>query len=84
MARRFPLPGKSIVLCEAKKELTIELIGQALVYSVFAKKAGSKVRSTVIFAEHGSQDMIDAAKELGLEVVIGPLPAVRENGNDSR
>lgn len=71
VSKRFPLEGRSIVICEAKKDLTRELIGQALVYSVFAKHAGANVLSTVIFAENAPADMIRAAEELGLEVVIG-------------
>ena len=51
--KRFPLAGAGVVLCEAKQRLTPELIGQALVYGVFARRGGAEVRSTVIFAESG-------------------------------
>jgi hypothetical protein len=58
------------VLCEAKLRLTPELIGQALVYGSFARRLGAKVQSIVIFAEKGSESLQEAAKELGLEVVM--------------
>ena len=48
---RFPLKDAEIVLCEAKRDLTPELIGQALVYSVFAKQAHGRLHRTIVFAE---------------------------------
>lgn len=68
---RFSLRNKKIILCEAKLELTPELIGQALVYSTFALNAHGKLGRTVVFAETGSDAMRRAAKQLGLWVVIG-------------
>ena len=47
----YPISGVPVVLCEAKLRLTPELIGQALLYGVFARRAGADIRSTVIFAE---------------------------------
>jgi len=70
--RRFPLAGASVVVCEAKQRLTPELIGQALVYSVFARRAGADVRSTVIFAQAGGDAFKTAAEDLGLAVVLRP------------
>ena len=70
--RRFPLAGAGVVLCEAKHRLTPELIGQALVYSVFARRAGAEVRSTVIFAQAGGDAFKTAAEALGLRVVLQP------------
>lgn len=72
-AKRFPLEGNKVVLCEAKISLDPELIGQALVYTRFAWRAGGSVRETVIFAETGSRSLQEAAQELGLTVVIAPL-----------
>ena len=72
VATRFPLKGVVIVLCEAKKdELKPALIGQALVHASFARRAGARVRQTIIFAETGSLQMKTAATDLGLEVVLG-------------
>lgn len=71
--KRFPLAENEIVLCEAKLELTPELVGQALVYRQFALYAGALVRETVVFAETGSESMRRAALDLGLTVVIEPL-----------
>jgi hypothetical protein len=68
--KRFPLHGVPVVLCEAKQRLTPELIGQALVYTVFARRASADVRSTVIFAESGGDSFRSAAEELGLRVVL--------------
>lgn len=67
---RFPIDGQTVVLCEAKLKLNPELIGQALVYGVFARSSGASVRSTTVFAERGSKPMVAAAKALGLEVVL--------------
>jgi hypothetical protein len=67
---RFPIEGQAVILCEAKLRLNPELIGQALVYSVMARSAGAEVRSTVAFAERGSESMVAVAKSLGLEVVL--------------
>ena len=70
---RFPLDGTDIILCEAKGDLNPELIGQALVYSHFAIRAGAKLRDTIIFAENGSDSMKQVAAELGLTVMVGLL-----------
>lgn len=67
--KRFPLAGKEIVTCEAKINLTPELIGQALVYKQFALHAGALVKDTIIFSENAQNSMIRAAKKLGLKVV---------------
>jgi hypothetical protein len=64
------LSGVPVVLCEAKLRLTPELIGQALLYTVFARRAGAQIRSTVIFAETARPEFKSAAEELGLEVVL--------------
>ena len=72
---RFPIAGVPVVLCEAKLRLTPELIGQALVYSVFARGAGAHVRSTVVFAESAQQPFVGAALDLGLEVVVSGADA---------
>lgn len=66
----FPIKGVPVVLCEAKLRLTPELIGQALVYGCFARRAGANVRSIVIFAETARPAFKEAAEELGLEVVV--------------
>ena len=66
----FPLGGKPVVLCEAKTRLTPGLVGQALLYSALARRAGADVRSVVIFAQRYSPSFRIAAIELGLEVVI--------------
>ena len=70
---RFPLDGASVILCEAKGDLSPELIGQALVYSRFATRAGAKVQETIVFAERGSESMKQVAAELDLTVVVGLL-----------
>lgn len=72
-SRLFPLRDSPVVLCEAKRRLTPELVGQALVYDVFARRAGGQVRSVVIFAEAGSPSMKSAAEKLWLEVVLNPV-----------
>jgi hypothetical protein len=69
-AAKFPIEGRSVVLCEAKIRLTPELIGQALVYKTFAEKAGANVTRTVIFAREGRTELRIAAEKLGLEVVL--------------
>ena len=66
----FPILGVPVVLCEAKRRLTAELIGQALVYRSFARRAGADVRSTTIFAETAHPEFKLAAEDLGLEVVL--------------
>ena len=72
VAARFPIKDVVVVLCEAKAEkLTPALIGQALVHDFFARRAGARVRQTIIFAEIGTLDMTAAATDLGLEVVLG-------------
>jgi len=68
---RFPLKGAEVVLCEAKRTLTPELIGQALVYSVLAVRAQARLRGAIVFAEKGDDSMRQAAKALGLSVVVG-------------
>jgi hypothetical protein len=70
---RFPLDGSKIIVCEAKSELTPELIGQALVYARFATRAGAQVKDTIVFAERGSKSMQQVAVELRLSVVIRAL-----------
>jgi hypothetical protein len=74
---RFPLANQEIVLCEAKAELTPELIGQALVYARFASRAGAIIKETVVFTESGSKSMQEVARELGLMVVVQRLDARR-------
>ena len=71
--KRFPLAENEIVLCEAKLELTPELVGQALVYRQFVLYAGALVRQTVVFAEIGCDSLRRAAGDLGLTVVVEPL-----------
>jgi hypothetical protein len=68
--QRFPISGASVVICEAKLRLTPELVGQALMYGTFARRAGARVKATVIFAESGGPTFVAAARELGLEVVL--------------
>jgi hypothetical protein len=72
---RFPIAGASVVLCEAKLQMTPELVGQALMYGTFAKRAGADIRSITVFAETGKPAFVSAAEELGLQVVIsGNIP----------
>ena len=71
---RFPIAGATVVLCEAKLRLTPELVGQALMYGTFARRAGAEISSMVIFAETGKPAFVSAAKELGLEVVLPGSP----------
>jgi hypothetical protein len=66
----YPIAGVPVVLCEAKLRLTPELIGQALVYGSFARRAGADVRSIVIFAKAARPAFVTAAEELGLKVVL--------------
>lgn len=68
--KRFPVRGETVVLCEAKAHLSPDLIRQALVYSVFAANAEARVEQTVVFADKATRSMIDAARQLGLGVVV--------------
>lgn len=68
--KAFAIDGVPVVLCEAKQRLSPELVGQALVYGVLARRFGAQVRSTVIFAEVARSPLKMAAEELGLEVVL--------------
>ncbi|MES2706035.1 MAG: hypothetical protein V4726_05465 [Verrucomicrobiota bacterium] len=71
LSSRFPLANSRIVLCEAKhRQVTPELIGQALVYTSFARRAGAIVERTVIFADTAAPDILAAAVDLGLEVIL--------------
>ncbi len=72
-SRRFPLADMTIVLCEAKKDLTPEVVGQALVYARFASRAGALVREVVVFAESGHRSMQEAGSDLGLKVIVRSL-----------
>jgi hypothetical protein len=74
ITQKFPIAGKTVVLCEAKLQLTPELIGQALVYRSFALRLGANVHSTVIFAETATDDMRQAAADLGLFAVVAKAP----------
>ena len=67
--KRFPLAGREVILCEAKVELSPELVGQALVYSEFARKAGGNLLETIVFAYSAAQNMREAASAYGLSVV---------------
>jgi hypothetical protein len=68
---RFPISGARIVICEAKhRHVTPALVGQALVYSAFARRAGAIVERTVIFADAVAPKIYAAAVDLGLEVVV--------------
>ena len=62
----YPIASVPVVLCEAKLRLTPELIGQALVYGSFARRAGENVQSIVIFAETARPAFVTAAEYLGL------------------
>lgn len=75
-ARLFPLGGERIVLCEAKATLTPELVGQALVYSELARRAGAELDSTVVLSESGPPQIQEVARSLGLTVVVSPLETV--------
>jgi hypothetical protein len=72
-ANHYPLNGEEIIMCEAKQALTPEVVGQALVYSRFAERAGAHVSQTVVFAETTSNSMMEVAQELGLSVVISEV-----------
>ena len=39
-------------------------------YGTFARRAGARVKATVIFAGSGRPTFVAAARELGLEVVL--------------
>lgn len=67
---KFPIFGVPVVLCEAKSYLNPQVIGQALVYGAFARRAGVDVRSIVVFAEKASPAFRAAAEDLGLQVVV--------------
>jgi hypothetical protein len=67
---KFPIAGAPVVLCEAKVRLNPELIGQALVYGTFARRAGADVRSIMVFAETAPPAIRLAGEDLGLEVVL--------------
>lgn len=69
----FPLRGQEVILCEAKKDLNPEVIGQAIVYTRLALRAGANLRETVVLTERGSEPMQEVAMELGLTVVVRPL-----------
>ena len=66
----FPVRGADVVLCEAKMELTSQLIGQAAVYSWVLKRAGANVRETVVFAQADPRAIRGAAESLGFTVVL--------------
>ena len=68
--RNHPILGIPVVLCEAKLRLTPELIGQALVYGFFARRAGAEVTSIVVFAETARPAFAAAAKELAPKLVL--------------
>ena len=68
-ASKFPLKGQRIHICEAKQVLNPELIGQALVYSCFARNAGASLDGVSVFCQVASPQMIAAAQELGLNVI---------------
>jgi len=72
-SQRFPLAGRDVVLCEAKGDLSPEVVGQALVYARFASRAGANVRQVVVLAELGSRVMLEVAEELGLTAVVRSL-----------
>lgn len=70
LPKRFPLNDVVVVLCEAKVKLTPEVVGQALVHTFFVQRAGASIRHTTVFAETGAPDMVCAAADLGLELVL--------------
>ena len=72
-ANRFPLSGQDVILCEAKIDLTPEVVGQALIYAEFVKSAGANILETVIFCETGGDSMKRAAGNLGLSLEIAEL-----------
>ena len=67
---RYPLANQTVVVCEAKKVLTCELIGQALVYRALAKRAGARVQATIVLAEEAGELLTSVAQELELVVVV--------------
>jgi len=67
--QRFPIAGERVVLCEAKSEMTPELVGQALVYSEFARRAGGDLQETIVFTYKADQSMREAAAAYGLSVI---------------
>src|SRR3954469_6478336 len=69
--KAFAIGGVPVVLCEAKLRLSPELIGQALVYGMLARRVGARARPPVIFAERARPPLRFAAEALGLEVVLG-------------
>ena len=71
----YPLKDQEVVLCEAKLDLTPELIGQALVYKQFAQHSGAIIKSCVIFSETAKEQMVCVAKELNLIPVVGAINA---------
>lgn len=64
------LNNQEVVLCEAKLELTPELIGQALVYKQFALHSGAIIKSCVIFSQTAKEQMINVTKELNLIPIV--------------
>ena len=75
-SKQRAIGGAGIVICEAKKHLSPELIGQATAYRELAARAGATVRQTFIFAERGDSAMLYAAERLGLIAVVSPLDSV--------
>jgi len=69
-SKLYPLKDQEVVLCEAKLDLTPELIGQAIVYKHFAQHAGANILSCVIFYETGKEAMVNVARELGLVPIV--------------
>jgi hypothetical protein len=63
----FPIKDQNIVICEAKLRLTPELVGQALVYTELARRAGAKVKRTIVFYDEASPKMESVTAELGLD-----------------
>jgi len=68
--QRYPLKGQDVLLCEAKLDLTPELIGQALVYKQFAMHAGAIIKECLVFSVTASESMLAVAIELDLRPVI--------------
>lgn len=65
----FPIDGQRIVVCESKLKLTPELVGQALVYSQLARRAGATVDATVLLCTASNPTIKSVACELGLDVI---------------
>jgi hypothetical protein len=76
---RFPIKDMKIVLCEAKRCLNPALIGQAIVYTELAMRAGASVQETVVFAESARMPTIEIAQKLGLKTVIHPITVSAES-----